>query len=272
MFWNTCRLPEGWTVKNINSKHQSRPYNPDIAKTFFLANMIETWGRGIRKMKEECKAYGVAGPKIWGYPTDICVEFKNHEADMRKRLEKAKMAPKTEEMAPETEKMAPKTRQIAPETGEMAPKTGGIAPKTEEMAPETGEMAPKIGGIAPKTVKMALKTGQMAPETGGIAPETEKMAPETGEMAPKTGQIAPEIGGIAPKTVKVAPETSDPLQADKEILFLLKKNPKMTIPELMRETGKSVRTIKRNIKELKSAGFLKRIGPNKGGHWKVIKT
>ena len=77
------------------SKHQSHPYNPCIAKTFFLANMIEAWGTGIAKMKEDCENHGVPKPKIFGSKTDICVEFKNHEADIEKAVDKGKTPMKT---------------------------------------------------------------------------------------------------------------------------------------------------------------------------------
>ena len=83
---NTCCLPEGWTARSIAVKNQSRLHNPNIAKMFFLANMVEIWGHGIKKMRGECRASGVPGPKIRGSKTDICLEFKNHEADMRKKL------------------------------------------------------------------------------------------------------------------------------------------------------------------------------------------
>ena len=34
--------------------HKSRPYNPLIANTFFSAEFIEAWGRGIQKIKDSC--------------------------------------------------------------------------------------------------------------------------------------------------------------------------------------------------------------------------
>ena len=88
VFRNTCRLKKGWTVKDLTSKKQSQPYNPDIARVFFWANMIETWGRGIIQMQKACIAYGVPEPKIGGSESDIYVEFKNHDADMAKKLGK----------------------------------------------------------------------------------------------------------------------------------------------------------------------------------------
>ena len=49
---NTCRLPAGWKLKDLTSKSQSKPHNPDIARVFFWANMIENWGRGIIQMQK----------------------------------------------------------------------------------------------------------------------------------------------------------------------------------------------------------------------------
>jgi len=41
-------------------KHRSLPHNPDIANTFFRAGFIESWGRGIEKICNLCKEYGIA--------------------------------------------------------------------------------------------------------------------------------------------------------------------------------------------------------------------
>ena len=116
-------------------------------------------------MRDECRASGVPGPKIRGSKTDICLEFKNHEADMRKKLER---------------------------------KAG------EKGAPDV-------------TMKMTMKM-----------------------------------------TMK--------------ILEILSVNPKATIPELARQIAKSESTVWRIIKKLQNEGYLKRVGPDKGGHWEVMKT
>ncbi len=44
-------LPESWTLENLMGKHASSPYNPNIAHVFYLAGFIESWGRGIEKIK-----------------------------------------------------------------------------------------------------------------------------------------------------------------------------------------------------------------------------
>jgi predicted HTH transcriptional regulator len=53
------------------------------------------------------------------------------------------------------------------------------------------------------------------------------------------------------------------------ILDILKYNPSATIPDLIEVTGKSQRTISRELKEYQDAGLLRREGSRKTGHWVV---
>ena len=55
-----------------------------------------------------------------------------------------------------------------------------------------------------------------------------------------------------------------------KILNLLRKNREMTIPELSEQIGITTRAIEKNIRKLQDEGILKRIGPDKGGHWEVL--
>src|SRR5690606_34171836 len=48
VIWNPGELPEGWSMEKLLGRHPSRPYNPDIANTFFWSGDIEAWGRGIQ--------------------------------------------------------------------------------------------------------------------------------------------------------------------------------------------------------------------------------
>ena len=59
MIWNDSQFPYDWTIEKLIAKHSSKPFNPDIAKVFFLSGMVEAWGRGIEKMITACKTYGV---------------------------------------------------------------------------------------------------------------------------------------------------------------------------------------------------------------------
>ena len=76
MMWNEGQLPENWTVKNLISKHSSRPYNPDIANAFFRSGYVEAWGRGIEKITEQCLIAGLPEPIFNPEGSDFWVVFR----------------------------------------------------------------------------------------------------------------------------------------------------------------------------------------------------
>ena len=68
-------LPENWTLDNLLGKHASKPYNPNIASVFYYAGFIESWGRGIEKIRSACKADGVPMHEYIVHPGDIMIKF-----------------------------------------------------------------------------------------------------------------------------------------------------------------------------------------------------
>lgn len=72
---NACVFPSDWTTENLMKTHNSRPYNPDLANTFFRAGYIEAWGRGIQKICEECDLMGAKIPEYSILGNDITVKF-----------------------------------------------------------------------------------------------------------------------------------------------------------------------------------------------------
>ena len=54
------------------------------------------------------------------------------------------------------------------------------------------------------------------------------------------------------------------------ILGWLTDTPEASIPELAQQLGKSESAIQRSVRKLRASGKLVRIGPTKGGHWKVM--
>jgi ATP-dependent DNA helicase RecG len=77
-FWNPGNLPEGWTVKKLKQKHESKPKNPLIAKQFFLIKYIEEVGTGTNKIIEWCKEWGLPEPEFEFTGSSIIVTFRKH--------------------------------------------------------------------------------------------------------------------------------------------------------------------------------------------------
>ena len=60
--WNSGGLPDGITFEQFMGAHSSCPRNRLIARVFYLAGFIESWGRGIDKIRDEFVANGLEAP------------------------------------------------------------------------------------------------------------------------------------------------------------------------------------------------------------------
>lgn len=77
---NACVFPSDWTTENLMRTHNSRPYNPDLAGTFYRAGYIEAWGRGIQKICEACEELGTPMPEYILLGDDLTVKFSALES------------------------------------------------------------------------------------------------------------------------------------------------------------------------------------------------
>ncbi len=78
-------------------------------------------------------------------------------------------------------------------------------------------------------------------------------------------------GGTTPQkgSQKKFPEKV-PRKSSQKIIDIIKENSNVTIAELSLKIGISDRAVKKQIASLKNKCILKRIGPDKGGHWEII--
>ena len=60
-------------------------------------------------------------------------------------------------------------------------------------------------------------------------------------------------------------------KTEDRILDLLARNPKLTFAGMVEALGISRSAIQKHVERLKDAQRLRRIGPDKGGHWEVVK-
>ena len=62
------------------------------------------------------------------------------------------------------------------------------------------------------------------------------------------------------------------LKSSQKILELISASPSITISEIAVRLGMTKRGVDKNIKRLKEQGVIRRVGPDKGGHWEVIES
>lgn len=78
-----------------------------------------------------------------------------------------------------------------------------------------------------------------------------------------------EMGGCFVTKLEATQETTQE-NTKKMILHLIKENSTITRKEMVVKLKKSDSTIKEHLANLKKDGYIKRIGSNKAGYWKIL--
>jgi len=62
--WNDGGLPASITLSQLKQVHSSHPRNPVLAEACFRGGFIDSWGSGIKKILDSCKAAGLPVPDM----------------------------------------------------------------------------------------------------------------------------------------------------------------------------------------------------------------
>ena len=285
---NPGAFPPDWNVDEIftsRRRRSSMPRNPDIAHVLYLRKSIESWGRGLDLIAEEMRRVQLPLPEVevdCGY---VVTTFRRPQFDsVRGRLpyssaskllsgsfsgsgdpeviqKEAGKRPESEEdlavrllkiirydpMLPRkllaaelsvSERKVRKTLDFLRENGIIARQgadRGGLWVVTQIIG--------KKDGIRSETV-----TGTEA----GSSPKSGMKSDQRSGM--KSGMKSSRKSGM--KTVEI-------------LLDAIKKDPCISHDRLREVLGRARSTVIAHISRLKAKGVLRRVGPDKGGHWEV---
>lgn len=84
---NEGKLPPEVPVEKLKTEHVSKPRNPLLAKIFYFAGFIESWGRGTIKIVEKCLEQGLPEPDFfeeYGVMKVVFYKDKFTEENLRK--------------------------------------------------------------------------------------------------------------------------------------------------------------------------------------------
>ena len=84
---------------------------------------------------------------------------------------------------------------------------------------------------------------------------------------PKIAEMLTEIKGISMEQATLVTTQ----KTTQKILELVRQNPRLTRKDLSDALGITEDGIKFHLARLKKEGLLRRIGPDKGGHWEIVK-
>ncbi len=118
---------------------------------------------------------------------------------------------------------------------------------------------------APQKAENAPQKAENAPQKTEIAPQKTEIAPQKTEIAPQKTEIAPQKTEIAPQKTEITPQ-----KTSQKIVALMSENPKITRHELALFLSISEDAVKQQIAKLVEKQIIRRVGPDKGGHWEVL--
>ncbi|MBQ6472693.1 MAG: winged helix-turn-helix transcriptional regulator, partial [Victivallales bacterium] len=115
------------------------------------------------------------------------------------------------------------------------------------------------------------KTEGTPQKTEGTPQKTEGTPQKTEGTPQKTEGTPLKTEGTPQKTEGTPQKTADaPQKTALKILIAMRQNPKITRKELAAFLAIREDTVKEHISKLVSFGRLRRVGPDKGGHWEVL--
>ena len=76
---STGPLHFGLTPDDLFAPHESRPWNPLVARTFYRRGVIEQWGRGTLRMAQLATAAGLPRPEIEECADSVTVRFRRSD-------------------------------------------------------------------------------------------------------------------------------------------------------------------------------------------------
>ncbi len=79
---STGILHFGQTPEDLFLPHESRPWNPLIARTFYMRGIIEEWGRGTIELANLAVAAGLPHPEIEEHGNCVTVRFRRYSSEI----------------------------------------------------------------------------------------------------------------------------------------------------------------------------------------------
>lgn len=72
---NGGAFPANMPIERLLSSHDSQPQNPIIANVLYKSKVLESWGRGIGLMIDECRRVGIPDPEFHADGSSVQVVF-----------------------------------------------------------------------------------------------------------------------------------------------------------------------------------------------------
>lgn len=287
---NPGRFPSNFDLARLYSPpiQHSEPRNEKIAHVLYLRKSIETWGRGLTRIADECNRVGLPVPEVKEEYGCVTTVFKrpdwtgDNTPDRRTgtTLERTGTTP---ERTGTGHGLSGTGWTITGTTGVVAvedilsrlPKLRKDARANaetvlHELISDKTATIPQIcarTGLALRTINNALATLRGA----GIVLSrevAEKVAGTRGEYTEKYTEKPTEKGS---EYTESTPESAGNLtETEARIVAILRQNKFATQGEMASQLGITRTYVTKIMGGLQARKIIRRVGPDKGGRWEVL--
>ena len=281
---NSGRLPPSLTVDKLRLPHQSLPGNPLLAESMYLLQYIERMGTGTVDMIRRCAETGLPEPEF-----EVGAGFLI-------RIWRSGDRETTQDHRDTTQEATRNHQKTTRKPPERKGTSQNLANRIliflrEHPSASRRDMVRALEGATEGSVRYQLdklkemgKLRRVGPDRGGRwlvvdDPDAEareepddsagdrRRARETRpENHQKNTRKPPENRR---KTARKEGQSPEPPSLSGRILALLRRNPFAGRREIATTLGTTRSIVRYRLDKLRAAGKIERIGPDKGGYWKM---
>ena len=259
---NPGTFPPGFDVSKLftQPKDESVLRNPVIADVLYMRKSIETWGRGLGVIAKECKRTGLPPPSTVVRGGYVVTSFKR---------------PVIPGSGSNLDRRDPDLIQIDPDSDNnlnsrlLAAMRLNPLISRKLLAEELKISERKVREIIGTLRKDGIVVRQ-GPEHGGIwriSKIITEVTPNDPVNEPLNPSDEPVNEPVKSRTGSVTDSLNDPLKT--VILRLIREQPGVSRPALVKLTGKSRATITRILSSLQGSGLIEHRGSDKTGGYYV---
>ncbi len=271
---NSARLPPALTVEKLRVPHQSLPGNPLLAESMYLQRYIERMGTGTVDMIRRCAEAGLPEP-----------EFEVR-AGFLIRIWRSGDRETTQDRRDTTQDATRNHQKNARKPPERKGASQNLANRIltflrEHPSASRRDIVVVLEGATEGSVRYRLdklkelgKLRRVGPNRGGrwlVVDDPETDAREEPDDSAGDRRHARETQPENhQKTARNEGQSPEPPSLSGRILALLRRNPFAGRREIATTLGTTRSIVRYRLDKLRAAGKIERVGPDKGGYWKVL--
>jgi ATP-dependent DNA helicase RecG len=259
VIYNDGRLEHGWTIEDLIAAHRSQPHNPLIAGGFFRSGQIESWGRGLDRITEACRSWRKRDP-VFDFKhgnefsvtffSDVDITARDTNRDTNKDTNKDTNRDTLSETQNELLKLMMENPQITAKqiSDELDINERNV--KKNIKALKDAGLIERVG---------TTRTGHWS-DVDITAKDTNR---DTNRDTNK------DTNRDTNKDTNKDTNRDTLNETQNELLKLMIENPQITANQISDKLDINERNVKKNIKALKDADLIDRVGTTRTGHWIV---